>query len=481
MKQNVGIKKTGQKSILQSLKDNFTKKTTKVSEGNSFPAPPQSPPKSPELTFESDNESELNLSPVTPSHSTQNLERALFVDSPVVDKKRPFQSVAPSSIQSHQDFDDNKFDSLSNPSKVLECINPVKKFVRAENMNELSENLRFNVNNKIYSDVVFRVGPNMQLVHAHRIILSTRSVYFNTLFGKKHSHMFDMSQDMIKLDKPDVVPEVFLKVLEYLYTGIVRLKQDDVLDILALSEEFGIPTLKEMCSKFIQENVDVDNSCMLLELSREYNCQTLTEFCLKFIDQNVIRILSTNGFTELSEATLIIVIQRNELQLKDEEEVDIFHAVLRWAKNRFVGFGDHHLPEIINKELREISKNVIQHIRFPLMTSEQLSSIIEPTHFVPQELLFESYKYHLVCEKMQGERFTSRDGSLKKKKKTHITTRNSGKKVSFGGKTSSFINLPQEDSPTKKIKSDNETQTPTKHTTFQFQDFSSPNSVLMNI
>ena len=502
MKNNF-FNKNGGKSLLQTLKDNFGKKTKENNNNNhgdttnSFAQPPP-PPRSPELTFESDNESELNLSPMTPNSSNRNLEKVLFVDSPIIDKKRPFQSTAPNSIQTQKHYDDKSFDDISSSnSKTLHCIKPVQKSTTAQNMNELSENLRFNVNNKLYSDVVFRVGPNMQIIHAHRIVLSTRSVYFNTLFGKKHSHLlFDKSNnssyDLIKLDKPDILPEVFLKVLEYLYTGVIRLKQDDVLDILSLSEEFGIPTLKEMCSNFIQQNVDVDNSCMLLELSREYNCFTLTDFCLKFIDKNIIRILTTNGFTELSESALISIINRTELNLQDEEEVDIFHAVLRWAKNRFIGFENNPAPELINKELREISKNVIHHIRFPLMTSEQLSSIIEPTHFVPQELLFESYKYHLVSEKIEGERFLSRDGSLKKKKKSHITTtRGSGsgantntKKISFGGKNSSFINIPQEDSPTKKFKSniDNTTQqTPTKRTTTDVPDFSSPNSLLMNI
>jgi hypothetical protein len=40
-----------------------------------------------------------------------------------------------------------------------------------------------------------------------------------------------------------------------------------------------------MCSKFIQDSVDVENSSMLLEISRDYNTQSLTNYCLNYIDK----------------------------------------------------------------------------------------------------------------------------------------------------------------------------------------------------
>lgn len=446
-----------------------------------------------ELTNESDEDSESNSQP-----ENTNSEHVLVTQV----SNRTFQSIHPTSkvTQEIKDFrrEITFSDDLSSPRTVLPTMDKdLPKEIFAQNINELSENMRFSVNNKLYADVIFRVGPNMQIIHAHKIVLSSRSSYFHSLFSQKID-LVDKSTGMIKLDKTDILPEVFLKVLEYLYTGIARLKQDDVLDVLALSEEFGIPTLKEMCSEFIQESVDVENSCMLLEMSREFNCTSLTSFCLRFIDKNINRVLSTKGLIDLSEATLIQIISRDELELINEEEIDIFHACLRWAKNRYLGYTkDKNLsPETVNKELKDIAKNIILYCRFPLMNSEQISSIVEPTNFVDQDLLFEAYKYHLTHgQSNEGPRFQSRSGGKKKKKheKSFVTTRSPLtpiKRDSIGKRQSSFVNSDENcESPVKKVhfepipftqeetpkKKNNQDQLTSPQTVF------SPTSIIYNI
>lgn len=289
------------------------------------------------------------------------------------------------------------------PKRVLVTSNHSEQSseVTSENLRELSDQMRLSVNNKQYSDVMIRVGPQNQIVYAHRIILANRSTYFNNLFTQQSSVM---DQRFMKLDKPDVQPEVFLKVIEYLYTGSIRMKQDDVLEILALAEEFGVNSLKDMCAKFIQDNIDTENACMLLETSREFNCHGLTHFCLNYIDKHISRVLSSKGWLDLSEDTLILIIKRNELHLAAKEEVEIFHAVYSWAKKK--------AKDTNTEDVAKVAENVLQYIRFPLMTSEQLSSIVEPTNFVPQALLFEAYKHLLVPEKSEkAARFMPRAGT----------------------------------------------------------------------
>lgn len=487
------FKKNG---LIEKIKEKVAKKKTPV------PQTPQmyngtevsTPVGQDELTNESDEDSEINLQP-----DNTNSEHVLVSHV----SNRTFQSIHPTSktTQEIKDFrrEINFSDELSSPRTVLPTMDKeTPKEIFAQNINELSENMRFSVNNKLWADVMFRVGPNMQIVHAHKIVLSSRSSYFHSLFSQKVD-LVDKQTGMIKLDKTDILPEVFLKVLEYLYTGIARLKQDDVLDILAISEEFGIPTLKEMCSEFIQESVDVENSCMLLEMSREFNCTSLTSFCLRFIDRNITRVLSTKGLIDLSEATLIQIVSRDELELMNEEEIDIFHATLRWAKNRYLGYSkDKNLtPEHVNKELKEIAKNIILYTRFPLMTSEQISSIVEPTNFVAQDLLFEAYKHHLTNGSQQndGPRFQSRSGGKKKDKKkdkSFITTRsplNPLRRDSIGKRQSSFVNNNENcESPVKKVHFEpipfTQEETPKKKNTQEqltSPSVFSPNTILYNI
>jgi len=55
--------------------------------------------------------------------------------------------------------------------------------------------------------------------------------------------------------------------------------------------------------------------------------------------------------------------------------------------------------EWINFDNTRNTKRIFSHIRFPMMTKQQLSSIVEPLNVVPQDLLLEAYKYHLVPHK----------------------------------------------------------------------------------
>lgn len=400
-----------------------------VKPADAMNSPSQFPPNS-ELTDESNTDSELF------DDEKNNIEKSVLATDGTT-KQRAFQSINPTSrvnIELAKGLTEQ--DAMLSPRKLLYTTSTEHKDTEVVNLNELSENLRFSVNNKMYADVLFRVGPTMQMIYAHRVILAYGSTYFNDLFSQKNVELYDKMSGIVKLDKPDILPEIFLKVLEYLYSGVIRLKQDDVLEILALSDEFGIFTLKEMCSKFIQPIVDVDNSCMLLAMSTEFSCQSLEVYCLKFIDKNIERVLGTEGFLALSEKAVVQIVQRDELRLAEEEEIDIFHSILRWTKNRYASsispfHGTMEAPEAINKELRELSKNIIDHCRFPLMTAEQLSSIVEPTNFVPKNLLFEAYKNHLTHNGIPEEttRFRHRDNSHRKKPPqilTNVTQRSGG-------------------------------------------------------
>jgi hypothetical protein len=419
----------------------------------------QTPRNDDELSNESDPDSEVGL-----DHESTP-DDGLFAED-TSNPKRDNGSVHPNSRPYKEDLKAfrKEYKEETWSRQVLKVVNPNQgSDVDASNFTELSENLRLAVMNKACADVIIRLGSNLQLVPVHKVILAAGSPYFYQLFTQKQD-LVDKSSGLIKLDFAHLMAEAFLKVLEYLYTGVARLKQDDVLEVLALAEQFEIPTLKEMCSQYIQESVDVENSCMLLELAREYNSKSLETFCLLFIDKNIQRVLTTKGFEDLSEATLLQVISRDELETAVEEEIDIFLAVYRWTKNRYSSYSTvkNATPDQINREMQQIAKDVITHVRFPLMTSDQMSSIVEPKNFVSNDLTFEVYKYHVVGngkntqELPQGERFTVR--GKKKQNKSFITQRHNIlspiKRDSLGKRQGSFVlekSSSPHSSPLKKV------------------------------
>jgi hypothetical protein len=174
---------------------------------------------------------------------------------------------------------------------------------------------------------------------------------------------------------------------------------------LELSEKFKLNSLKILTVDFLTINLEINNVCLVLKEIESYNCTQLYQDCIRFIDVNIKKVLKTEKYLELPENLIIEIIKRDELCLKKEEEILIFHSIHNWLlENSKSNFGEY--------------KNILNHIRFPLMSKSDLSEIVEPKHIVPQELLMEAYKHHLVPSQSIGERFNMRTSSKKVDRKT---------------------------------------------------------------
>jgi hypothetical protein len=245
---------------------------------------------------------------------------------------------------------------------------------------ELSENMKPSLNDKKFADAVILCGPKKEKFYVHRFVLAGRSNYFEKVFSgtANKTPLHRDKKARYCLERLDIDPLVFQKVLDFLYTGVVKLKLDNVLEILALAEEFGIRSLKVLCQKYLTHNIDTDNACMLLEMSIKFNATELTEYVLSYIEkrENVKEALRSESCAKLHKDTLVMLLCRDTLQLEPSEEVEVFNSVKNWEGS--------------NKD------DVFNHVRFPLMSSNQLSDVVEPTKVVSQELLYEAYRYHLV-------------------------------------------------------------------------------------
>ena len=86
-------------------------------------------------------------------------------------------------------------------------------------------------------DVIFKVGPSGRMVRANRGILKARSSYFRQMFN---SGMIESSSGTPHnpVAIADVNYNVFLVILEYLYTGTVKegVGGDCVVEVLIVSE-----------------------------------------------------------------------------------------------------------------------------------------------------------------------------------------------------------------------------------------------------
>eukprot|EP01119_Soliformovum_irregulare_P019156 TRINITY_DN6012_c0_g1_i3.p1 TRINITY_DN6012_c0_g1~~TRINITY_DN6012_c0_g1_i3.p1 ORF type:complete len:200 (-),score=25.43 TRINITY_DN6012_c0_g1_i3:81-680(-) len=137
----------------------------------------------------------------------------------------------------------------------------------------LSQDFGQLVNNPQYSDVVFSLEGGTKRVYAHRIILAARSEMFRALLfgGMKESREAEIPLEEIKY-------EVFLQLLEFLYTGCLSFAESSVMELFAAANQYRIEALLMRCGMYLS---DLNPK----SLSKKSNTKSFCN-CLSFFTQD---------------------------------------------------------------------------------------------------------------------------------------------------------------------------------------------------
>lgn len=254
----------------------------------------------------------------------------------------------------------------------MSCLTtqPTKKVKRngeIELTQKFSEQLSRLCLNNDYSDVTFIVEE--QKLPAHRVILAARSEYFRAML---YGGLAESTQSEINLKIP---LEAFKILLKYIYSGnmsLAQMKTENILDTLGLANEYGFTELEKSISGYLREALSLTNVCAILDAARLYGLESLTNVCLNFMDTNATDVLSHENFKNLSQEALCRLLVRDSFFAP---EVQIFVAVQKWATN--------------NQETDDI-QSVVQHVRLPLMSLEQLLTVVRPSGILEPDCLLDA-------------------------------------------------------------------------------------------
>jgi hypothetical protein len=158
------------------------------------------------------------------------------------------------------------------------------------------------MDNEHLSDVSITVGG--KTVYAHRVVLAARCAYFRAMF---ESGMRDATAASIALD--DIAYDVFLVLLEHLYTDSVDMPSELALPLFAAADFLGVVHLKVVCAARIEANLSVENVCEVLSAADKHGAPSLKDTCVDFIVAHFQEVLPTEGFKELSRGLLDLVHQ----------------------------------------------------------------------------------------------------------------------------------------------------------------------------
>ncbi|XP_041347832.1 BTB/POZ domain-containing protein 2-like isoform X2 [Gigantopelta aegis] len=246
----------------------------------------------------------------------------------------------------------------------------------------LSECLRYSLENKMFTNVTFKVGREQKNVQAHRQILSIRSGVFEAMFYGPLAE-----QDEIVI--PEVEHDIFEQFLRYLYTDDVTMDGASVMGLLYVSKKYDVKTLEQKCLTHLLSSMTSDNVCVILEQAHVFDEEELKEKALTFILENGDATLKSSGVTDLCHECLVKIIQAEEL-VADEKSV--FEAVVAWSERAC----KKQNKDVTHENRRQVIGEGIMHVRFPLLDHKYFAKKVPPTNMLTDKEIIKIFT-HCAC------------------------------------------------------------------------------------
>ena len=288
---------------------------------------------------------------------------------------------------------------------------PISETERQQYCVEMMQRLNIQRRNEDSCDVILEVGSgdDQARLKAHRNVLCAASPFF---YNALNTEMKEKKEGVIRLEEAS--KGLMEDILEYLYTGHVYISERNAVDLLAMADYFIIPSLKAKSCEVIWQSMSHTNCLLFYYSAMSYQCTKLQERTRNFICANFMSVTGTDHFIELSREQVEEWISRNEIKVKNEE--DVFQVIVKWMEEREGGEHEEffqlfrhvrlmHLPRnyvlsnILPHPLVKGSKTCMAFVRDSTMTTGLKSSARPPRNCLKrcEDGLFTSGREKCFC------------------------------------------------------------------------------------
>ncbi|XP_052234942.1 BTB/POZ domain-containing protein 6-like isoform X2 [Dreissena polymorpha] len=225
-------------------------------------------------------------------------------------------------------------------------------------------------------------GSDWQSKHskAHKFMLVSRSCVFYAMLAGP------LAEQQREVELPDVEPEAFERLLQFVYCEQTSVDGDNVLSVLYCAKKYLIRGLIEKCLAFLKGAMSTTNMCIIMENAHVFADQELRTQCLTKIVLEPLPVLNDESVTELCSDCYSDIIKSNSLPLKENI---VFDCLFRYAQLKCQRLGLEETPENMRKE----AGNALLHVRFPIMSSEYFSERVEPTGLLSEDQTMQLYRF----------------------------------------------------------------------------------------
>ncbi|VDL93600.1 unnamed protein product [Schistocephalus solidus] len=244
-------------------------------------------------------------------------------------------------------------------------------------------------------DIVVKVGGRE--FPAHRVVLAASSDYFDAMFS---SGMAESAQ--LEVELKSVSPDVMEALLDFMYTGQVRVSMDNVQDLLPAASLVQMEGVKTVCSAFLFGEVDASNVLGIRRFAELHSCTELETFTKNYAAHNFESVIEHEEFLFLTAEELSELLSREDLHVGSEETA--YRAVIRWVYQD-VEERSSHLPGLLSQ------------LRLATMSVRFLTDVVDSERLIRlsmecRDLVDEAKRFHLrpdLRPQMRDRRFRQRD------------------------------------------------------------------------
>lgn len=173
-----------------------------------------------------------------------------------------------------------------------------------------------------------------------------------------------------------------------MYCEEATVSTETALPLMYAAKKYLLLDLADQCQKFLQANLNIENVCCILELSMAFDENQLKDRCLAFISKYTIDVLKSEGFLQLSRATLLEIAKMDCLTIS---ELQLFNACVLWAKHQLKPDATDLVPTPLM--IRNTLDSVLYRIRFPNMDQVEFSRHVGKCQVLSNEEKLSLYYY----------------------------------------------------------------------------------------
>jgi BTB/POZ domain/BTB And C-terminal Kelch len=263
------------------------------------------------------------------------------------------------------------------------------------------------VGNTRYSDIslliVNQKTKQQHRIHAHRVILASRSSVLCKLLKDNPS--------LKEIKLVDVDPHDVLLMLKVMYSDAELSDQDiatHVRSVMRMGDRFDVPCVRKAILRSVTSKLTPDIATFFYVNSFEEKALDLETYVIAHFNE----VCESADFVHMPLAKLVSLLPREDLYVS---EVTLFKALLNWsaqetkrAVNQYRQQKERLLktdPEKANQMPPLPTPTVIQrrilgklclHVRFPVMSTEDLTSTVASTGLFDGKMMQELIKYSKI-------------------------------------------------------------------------------------